>query len=133
MRVEACFIGPPEEVVLTFRIHDKAEEFRIEILGHFGAEAVEEAETAWKAALEDQASRHICMDITQMTSYDRAGYLLLRDVHAHGTHIVAGTPASLRFFADISGPLRPFSALPPRRPAAKPVVTIPTRTAAAGE
>lgn len=87
---------------MTLYITDKAEEFRIEISGQFAGAAVTDAGTAWKAALLTNVPRRISVDITRITGYDHAGYMLLRDMQLHGTHIVAGTPRSLRFLRQIS-------------------------------
>ncbi len=95
---------------MTLYITDKAEEFRIEISGEFAASAVTDAAVAWKAALFTNVPRRISVDITRITGYDHAGYLLLRDMHAHGTHIVAGTPRSLRFLRQISSRMSPMPA-----------------------
>ena len=122
---------------MTLYISDKAEEFRIEISGPFIASAVSDAATAWKAALLVNLTRRISTDITRMTGYDHAGYLLLREMHAHGTHIVAGTPKSLHFFDQISGPPRPtldlLSSDDARDRKRSQVVSMHTRPAAAGE
>ena len=91
---------------MTIYISDQAEEFRLEISGRFADSAVSEAATAWQAALLENTPRRISVDITRLTGYDRAGFLLLREVHIHGTHIVAGTPRSLLFFNQISSPMR---------------------------
>ncbi len=87
---------------MTLNISDQAEEFRIDIPGRFCDSAVSEAATAWRAALSANTPRRISVDITQMTGYDRAGYLLLCEICSHGTHIVASTPQSLRFLSQIS-------------------------------
>jgi hypothetical protein len=118
--------------MMTVCISDKAEEFRIEIAGLFMAGAVAEAATAWKAALLVNAPRRVCVDITRMSGYDHAGYKLLREMHAHGTHIGAGTPRSLYFLNEISGPAGPVSELG-KRGVSKQLATIKLRATAAGE
>jgi hypothetical protein len=125
---------------LALSISDRAEEFRIEISGPFIACAVSDAASAWKSALRANTPRRVSVDITQMTAYDHAGYLLLREMHAHGTHIGAGTPKSLQFFDQISSPR---SALPfnltgegsrnNKRAAGKSVLTMQPRAVASGE
>jgi hypothetical protein len=90
------------EAKVTLNISDQADEFRIEIFGRFADSAVNDAAAAWKAALLTNTPRRISVDITRMSGYDQAGYLLLRDFCNHGTHIVAGTPRSLFFFTEIS-------------------------------
>jgi len=97
-----------KEQQLTIHISDMADEFRIEIIGPFTTTAVRRAAEAWQAALLTKAPRRFSVDITQMTGYNHAGYLLLREMHAHGTHIVAGTAKSLSFFNQISGPAKLF-------------------------
>lgn len=120
---------------MNLRISDKAEEFRIEIVGKFMASSVADAATAWKAALMDNIPRRISVDITRMTGYDHAGYVLLREMQAHGTHIGAGTAASLHFLSQISGPLKTAlddAARPPKRTASK-LITMQQRATASGE
>lgn len=125
---------------MTIYISDQANEFRIEISGRFADAVVGEAATAWKAALRENTPRRISVDITRMTGYDRAGHLLLRELHAHGTHIVAGTPRSLLFLNQISSPSASSTlALPDdgprqnRRSSSATVLTMPPRAAASGE
>jgi hypothetical protein len=115
---------------VTLYISDQAEEFRIEISGRFADCAVNDAATAWQAALKINAPRRISVAITRMTGYDREGYLLLREFYRHGTHIVAGTPRSLLFLNQISDP-RPTAQ--PLRPASKEILTMPPRAVASGE
>lgn len=90
---------------MTLYITDRAEEFRIEISGQFMGAAVTEAAMAWEAALLTNVPRRISVDITRISEYDHAGYMLLREMHGHGTHIVAGTPKSLKFLQQITSPL----------------------------
>ena len=130
----------PNETPLTLCISDRAEEFRIEIFGPFTGSAVTDAATAWKAALLVNIPRRISVDITRMTGYDRAGYMLLCEMHRHGTHIGAGTPHSLQFLTQISGRLEPGAAFlledgsrSGKRAASKQVVTMKPRASAAGE
>jgi hypothetical protein len=125
---------------MTLYISDQAEEFRIEISGRFADASVGNAATAWKAALLENTPRRISVDITRMTGYDHAGLVLLREVHLHGTHIVAGTPRSLLFFNQISSPPRPVSKLfsdedlrRARRASTKQILTMPSRAGASGE
>jgi hypothetical protein len=87
---------------LTLNIFDHAEEFRIEIAGRFSDSLVSNASEAWHSALSTNTPRRISVDITQMSGYDRAGYMLLREIYSHGSHIVAGTPHSLLFLSQIS-------------------------------
>ena len=125
---------------MTLYISDGAEEFRIEISGVFASSAVSDAATAWKAALLANIPRRISVDITRMSGYDYGGYILLREIYAHGTHIVAGTPKSLQFFDEISMPPRLSPARfgddrrrAEKRSSSKQVVTMQPRAAASGE
>jgi hypothetical protein len=129
---------------LTLYISDQADEFRIEISGRFADSAVSDAATAWRAALLTNTPRRVSVDITRMTGYDRAGYLILREFHKHGTHIVAGTPRSLLFFTQISSSQRSFherglhnltesAAQPSKRPSSQDLTLVPARAVASGE
>ena len=121
--------GTSEAAVILY-ISDQAEEFRIEISGRFADAAVCDAETAWKAALLTNTPRRISVDITRMTGYDGAGYLLLRDFYRHGTHIVAGTPRSLLFLNQIADPR---AIAQPKRVSSKEILSMPPRAVASGE
>ncbi len=120
---------------LTIHISDQAEEFRIEIPGRFCDSAVSEASAAWHAALSANTPRRISVDITQMSGYDRAGYLLLREIYSHGTHIVAGTPESLRFLSQISSskPMLASVFEDTPKPKRKQVFPLHPRATASGE
>jgi hypothetical protein len=120
------------EDILTLRIFDRAEEFRIEISGRFSGSAVTDAATAWKQALKVNTPRRISVDITEMTGYDPAGCALLREMQMHGTHMVAATPRSLVFLDQISAPQRVQGpSLVARK--AKPEVSAQLRPVAAGQ
>jgi hypothetical protein len=112
---------------VTLYISDQVEEFRIEVSGRFSGSAVTDAQLAWQAALTANNHGRISIDITRMTGYDHSGCLLLREMYAHGTHIVAGTPRSLLFLHEISSP----SGL--RRTPSQQVISMPKRVAAVGE
>lgn len=125
---------------MTIYISDQAEEFRIEITGRFADSSVGDAASAWKAALLVNTPRRISVDITRMTGYDRAGFLVLREMHVHGTHMAAGTPRSLLFLNQISSPARTLSpalinqdAHQAKRSSVKRVLTMPSRAVASGE
>ena len=87
---------------MTVTIFDHAEEFRIEISGHFSGPAVSSAASAWQSALSVNTPRRISVDITRMASYNRAGWLLLREIYSHGTHMAAGNPQALLHLTNIS-------------------------------
>ncbi len=120
---------------MTISISDQAEEFRIEICGRFSENSVREAESAWRAALSTNTPRRISVDITQMTGYDRAGYMLLRDIYSHGTHVVAGTPSSLLFLSQISSSKPMLASIfdEPAKSKRKPLVALQPRATASGE
>jgi hypothetical protein len=119
----------------TLKIHDRAEEFRIEIAGRFAGDCVDEVFAEWKQALTELKSRRFCVNISRLTGYDSHGKRVLRDIYEHGTHIAAGTPASLAFLQEISAPVRSpavvVEAVPHRREA--PSRAPKSRPVAAGE
>jgi len=127
--------GRPRESqpMSTIKIHDGADEFRIEIVGRFQAESVEEVAGLWRSALGKM--RRCIVDISRISGYDPAGCKLLRDMYHHGTQIAAGTPMSLVFLNEISAPRRRGGpALVRERPAVKEVSKERKfRPAAAGE
>jgi hypothetical protein len=123
--------------VATIKIYDRANEFRIEIVGRFAKEGVAEVSDAWKAAQLGTVTRKFTVDITRLTSYDSAGCTLLRQMYRHGTQFAAGTPLSLVFLNELSAPLRHGPALvqeaPSKRSTDKAETRPHVRAIAAGE
>jgi hypothetical protein len=119
----------------TIKTYDGAHELRIEIVGRFQAESVQEVAQLWRGALGENPPRRCIVDISRISGYDPPGQRLLRDMYHHGTRIAAGTPQSLVFLSEISTPLRRGPALVRERPAprrgAAPASKF--RPAAAGE
>jgi hypothetical protein len=97
--------------LVTLNIRDNGGEFRIEIAGRLAGSVVEDVLFAWSAAMRENASRRIVVDITQLLGYDFQGRSLLQDMHRHGTQIAAASPQSLIFLNEISGPAKPGPAL----------------------
>jgi hypothetical protein len=97
--------------LVTVNIRDNGGEFRIEIAGRLAGSVVEDVLFAWSAAMRENASRRIVVDITQLLGYDFQGRSLLQDMHRHGTQIAAASPQSLIFLGEISGPAKPGPAL----------------------
>ncbi|MBV8070212.1 MAG: hypothetical protein JO270_09940 [Acidobacteriaceae bacterium] len=87
---------------MTVKIHDRADEFRIELIGKFSGEIVNEVASNWKEALADTLPRKCTVDISRLTSYDGAGRKLLREMYQHGTQFAAGNPVALTFLNEIS-------------------------------
>jgi hypothetical protein len=92
--------------VVSIKLRDNADEFRVEIAGKFAGGVVDDVLYMWKAVLLEGDSRRFTIDITQLTGYDYAGCSLLTDMQRHGTHISAGSAQSLVFLSEISSPLR---------------------------
>jgi hypothetical protein len=95
--------------VAVINFYDGADEYRIEIGGHFADNAVDDVDRNWRKALSENFQRKVTVDISQLSNYDRAGCKLLRKMHQHGTVIAAATPRSLIFLQEIT-------ASPPRGP-----------------
>ena len=90
----------------TFNIYDRANEFRIEIIGRFMGQSVDEVAATWKRVLQEFMPRSVTIDISRLRGYDSAGRKLLCDMYQHGTQFAASTPDSLGFLSEISKPLR---------------------------
>ena len=131
--VEGLLLGP--KAVSTIKIYDGADEFRIEIIGRFQADSVDEVARMWRNALKEARPRKCIVDISRISGYDVAGCRLLRDMYHHGTQIGAGTALSLVFLNEISTPRRRGPALVRERPAPKEAASTTSRLrpAAAGE
>ena len=99
----------------TFKIFDRADEFRIEIIGRFAGNGVEEVRQCWEEALRQTVPRRLSVDISRLSGYDLAGRKLLNEMYRHGTELAARTPSSLVFLNEISTLPR----------AAAPVITAP--------
>jgi ABC-type transporter Mla MlaB component len=117
------------------KLHDRADEFRIEIAGRLQGEAVERSGQAWRGALQETPARRCIVDISRLSGYDAAGLKLLRDMYQHGTQIAASTPESLVLLSEIAAPRRRGPALvrekPPGRETGSPRAMF--RPAAAGK
>ena len=70
--------------LVSINIRDNGGEFRIEIAGSLTGSVVEDVLFAWSAAMHDNASRRIVVDITQLLGYDFQGRSLLQDIIATG-------------------------------------------------
>lgn len=103
--------------VSTIKTYDGADEFRIEIMGRFQGQSVNEVARMWRTALGETRPRKCIIDISRISGYDTAGCTLLRDIYHHGTQIAAGTPQSLVYLSEISIPRRRGPALVRERPA----------------
>jgi hypothetical protein len=120
--------------VVSINILDNADEFRIEIVGHFSGGVVDDVRYTWTAVVVENLARRITVDITQMDGYDLDGCGLLREMDRHGTRIAAGSALSLVFLHEISGPERLRPALVRKAPGAPQVMPFRRpRPAASGE
>jgi hypothetical protein len=88
------------------KIHDGADEYRIEIAGNFTDNSVNEVDRNWRKALAENLQRRITVDISYLSNYDQSACKLLRKMHRHGTVIAAATPRSLIFLQEITAPPR---------------------------
>src|SRR5438270_295207 len=89
----------------TIKIHDRADQFRIEIAGRFAGDIVLEVQALWKAVLDEPNGRRLMVDISRLTGYDSNGRKVLTEMYRHGIHMAAATPASLAFLGEISTPV----------------------------
>lgn len=117
----------------TIKIFDRANEFRIQIVGRFQGESVTDVAHAWRDAMRAPGGRKCTVDISRLSGYDPAGCNLLRDMYQHGTQIAAGTPLSLVFLNEISTRRRRGPALVRERPRSAEKAAAPLRMRAAGE
>ncbi len=86
----------------TFKIHEIATEYRIEIVGKFTGFCVRDVEASWRSALQANLQRQVVVDISRIDGFDNAGRLLLRQMHKHGTVIAASTSHSLVFLEEVT-------------------------------
>jgi hypothetical protein len=104
----------------TYKIHDRTDEFRVEIVGRFAGGCVQEVRIAWQDSLKRTLSRQVIVNLTRVSGYDLAGQQLLQEMHRHGTQFAAGTPDALVLLQEISTP-------PERPPKLAPETIEPKR------
>jgi ABC-type transporter Mla MlaB component len=88
--------------VATYKFFDRADEFRIEIIGRLTGPGVQDVKQAWEEALRKTTPRRFCVDISRLSGYDASGCKLLAEMYRHGTEIAARTPSSLVFLNEIA-------------------------------
>ena len=88
------------------KFYDRADEFRMEVVGRFAGKLIAEARAAWESTLREKSTRRITLDITYISGYDLAGRKLLQELQRHGVTVAAGTPLSLVFLQEISSERR---------------------------
>jgi hypothetical protein len=103
--------------VVSIKLRDNADEFRVEIAGRFAGAVVDDVLYLWKSVVKEGNSRRFTIDITKLTGYDYAGCSLLTDMQTYGMHISATSALSLVFLSEISNSLRkPGPALVRKKP-----------------
>lgn len=117
-----------------YKITDRADVFRIEIIGRFAEDGVPEIKQSWQEALREALPRKLTVDISRLTGYDSAGRRLLAEMYRHGTDFAARTPSSLVFLNEIANtPRTPAKVIPAPFPAPKKRAGEPPLRAAAGQ
>jgi ABC-type transporter Mla MlaB component len=119
--------------VPIIKILDRADEFRIRIIGRLEGESVADVSQAWHDAMSATAPRKCVVDISGLSGYDTAGLKLLRRMHHHGTQIAAATPLSLVYLNEISMPRRRGPAVVMEQPRKREPSPALLRLRAAGE
>lgn len=105
----------------TIKIIDGAAEFRVSLEGRFAGSAVPEVRRMWVEKMAECLATRFTVDISELTDYDAAGRKLLREMHHHGIHFAASTPASLVLLSEISSPRRWSVTMLPEQPPERPV------------
>lgn len=86
----------------TFKIHDRAGEFRVELAGRFAGPCVHELRTAWQEALREAVGQRFTIDLARVSGWDAEGRKLLKEMYQHGTDFAAGTAHALELLREIS-------------------------------
>jgi ABC-type transporter Mla MlaB component len=116
--------------VATYKILDRADEFRIEIIGRLTGEGVQQVRRSWEQALKETTPRRLSVDISGLSGYDSSGRNLLEKMYRHGTEFAARTPSSLVFLNEISSTPRASASLittpitKPQRPSEPPLRAV---------
>jgi hypothetical protein len=84
------------------RIHEKAEEVRVEVEGILRGDLVVELLTAWQECQSRMFWRRFAVDISKLQGYDDSGRALLHDMYRCGTLFSAGTPSALEHLQRIA-------------------------------
>lgn len=114
--------------VATYKIFDRADEFRIEIVGRLTGEGVYDVRHSWEEALKETTPRRLSVDISRLSGYDSSGRRLLADMYRHGTEFAARNPSSLVFLNEIANTPRTAGTLvtapvpKPKKTAAEPTL-----------
>ena len=119
----------------TYKFIDTADEFRIEIVGRFAGECVQEVKQSWEQALRKTSPRRLSVDISRLSGYDAAGRKLLAEMYRHGTELSARNASSLVFLNEIANTVQtpaPLVTAPLPKPQKSPQ-ELPRRAKAAGE
>jgi hypothetical protein len=127
-------IYPGRFGVATYKIVEKANEFRIEIVGRFAGDGIQDVRQSWEQALRESVPRTLSVDISRLSGYDLQGRKLLAEMYRHGTQFAARTPSSLVFLNEIANTPRNSGTLieaPVRKPQQE-VTEPPLRALAAG-
>jgi hypothetical protein len=95
----------------TFKIYDRTDEFRVELIGLFAGACVHELRSTWQNALRNTHSPQFTVDLAHISGCDADGRKLLKEMHQHGAQFAAGTPEALVFLREISTPVRRGPAL----------------------
>lgn len=101
----------------TFKIVDRASQYRIEIIGRFAGPCVREVEASWRQALQANLARQIVVDISRLDGYDSLGRHLLAEMHKHGTVLAASTSLSLVYLNEVTSARRSTTVLQEAKPA----------------
>jgi hypothetical protein len=123
--------------VATIKIHDRADQLRVEIVGKFAGDTVREVAAIWQNALLETVPRQFSVDISRLSGYDAEGRKLLREMYRRGTLLSAKTPLSLVFLSEIaSAPQRRLTVVSDStasKPPSKVLAELKTLRAAAGQ
>lgn len=121
--------------VATIRFYDRADEFRIELVGRFAGDAVRDVRQSWEDALREKGPRRFSLDISRLSGYDASGRKLLAEMYRHGMDFAARTPSSLVFLDEVAKTPRTPAALiaTPMPKSQKRSAEQPFRAMAAGE
>jgi hypothetical protein len=90
----------------SLKVEERADETRIRISGILNGTSVEILRQVWQRSMSDSFWRHFSVDLSELTGYDAAGELLLRQLHNWGSLFSAPTPLALQFLREISRPVR---------------------------
>jgi ABC-type transporter Mla MlaB component len=84
-------------------LHDEANAMRFKIQGELGGSCVTELESSWRTASSVMRGKSLVVDLTGVTSIDKAGEQLLVRMRKEGAHLIPESQVGEPILTGVSG------------------------------